>query len=82
MEPTQPPIQWMPEAPSSGGKAAGHEADHSPPTNAEVKLRGSIHPLPHTSSSRSTYLVKQKGQLYYEKVSILDLRFSHSCGYD
>jgi hypothetical protein len=35
--PTQPPIQWVPEAHSSGVKRPGHEADHSPPTSAEVK---------------------------------------------
>jgi hypothetical protein len=35
-------------------KRQGREADHSPPTSAEVKIkRGSIHPLPHTSSWRS-----------------------------
>jgi hypothetical protein len=34
----------------SGGKAAGREADHSPPTSAEVKKRGSVHRLPHTPS--------------------------------
>jgi hypothetical protein len=30
--PTQPPIQWVP-----GVKRPGREADHSPPTSAEVK---------------------------------------------
>jgi hypothetical protein len=30
--PTQPPSQWVPRV-----KRPGHEADHSPPTNAEVK---------------------------------------------
>jgi hypothetical protein len=29
------------------------EVDHSPPTSAEVKKSGSIHPLPHTPSWRS-----------------------------
>jgi hypothetical protein len=35
--PTQPPIQWVPGAPSLGVKWPGREADHSPPTSAEVK---------------------------------------------
>jgi hypothetical protein len=30
--PTEPPIQWVPEV-----KRPGREADHSPPTSAEVK---------------------------------------------
>jgi hypothetical protein len=35
--PTQPPIQWVPEAPSLGVKRPGREVDHSPPSSAEVK---------------------------------------------
>jgi hypothetical protein len=35
--PTQPPIQWVPWTLSPGVKRPGHEADHSPPTSAEVK---------------------------------------------
>jgi hypothetical protein len=35
--PTKPPIQWVPEALSSGVKRPGHEADHSPPNSTEVK---------------------------------------------
>jgi hypothetical protein len=34
---TQPPIQWVPVALSPGVKRPGREADHSPPTSAEVK---------------------------------------------
>jgi hypothetical protein len=34
---TQPPIQWIPEAVSSGVKRQGREADHTPPSGAEVK---------------------------------------------
>jgi hypothetical protein len=51
--PTQPPIQWVPGAASSGVKRQGREADHSPPCSAEVKNGGAIHPLPHMSSRRS-----------------------------
>jgi hypothetical protein len=34
---TQPPIQWVPGALSPGLKRPRREADHSPPTSAEVK---------------------------------------------
>jgi hypothetical protein len=34
----QPPIQWLPGGPFPGGKARpGRDADHSPPSSAEVK---------------------------------------------
>jgi hypothetical protein len=35
VEPTEPPIQWIPEALSVGVKRTGREADHSPPFSAE-----------------------------------------------
>jgi hypothetical protein len=35
--PTQPPIQWVPEALSPGVKRPGRETEHSPPTSAKVK---------------------------------------------
>jgi hypothetical protein len=35
--PTQPPIQWVPGALSLGVKRLGREADHSPPSRADVK---------------------------------------------
>jgi hypothetical protein len=35
--PTQPPIQWVPEALSRGVKQLGCEADHLLPSSAEVK---------------------------------------------
>jgi hypothetical protein len=34
---TQPPIEWVPGTLSQGLKRPGLEADHSPPTSAEVK---------------------------------------------
>jgi hypothetical protein len=37
--PTQPPIQLVPVALSLGVKQPGREADHSPPSSAEVKER-------------------------------------------
>jgi hypothetical protein len=42
---TQPPIQWVPGAFSSGVKRQECEADHIPPSSAEVKK------VPHTSVS-------------------------------
>jgi hypothetical protein len=48
--PTQPPIQWAPEATSSGVKRLGREADHSSPSSAQVKNVGAIPHLPYTSS--------------------------------
>jgi hypothetical protein len=35
--PTQPPIQWIPGALFLGVKWQRREADHSPPSNTEVK---------------------------------------------
>jgi hypothetical protein len=35
--PTQPPVQWTIGALSRGVKRPGREADHSPPSSAEVK---------------------------------------------
>jgi hypothetical protein len=37
LRPTQPPIQWVAGALSLGVKRQGSEADHSPPSSAEVK---------------------------------------------
>jgi hypothetical protein len=47
--PTQPPIQWVPGFLSLGVKRPGSEADHSPPSSAEIEI-GAIPPLPNTSS--------------------------------
>jgi hypothetical protein len=37
LEPTQPPIQWVPGALSLGVKQLGREADHSPSSSTKVK---------------------------------------------
>jgi hypothetical protein len=37
LESTQPPIQWVPGALFLGVKRPRYEADHSPPSSAEVK---------------------------------------------
>jgi hypothetical protein len=44
--PTQPPIQWVPGALSLGAKRPRREADHSPPSSAEVKNAWSYTPIP------------------------------------
>jgi hypothetical protein len=51
--PTQPPIQWVPGSLSLGVEQLGREADHSPPSNAEVKdcVELYLH-SPHTPSWR------------------------------
>jgi hypothetical protein len=44
--PTQPPIQWEPGAISLGVKRPGREADHPPPSSAEVKNAWSYTSIP------------------------------------
>jgi hypothetical protein len=62
--PTQPLIQWVPGVLSLGVKQPGHEADHSPPSSAEVKMFGAIPSFP-----QYTFMawcsVKAQGQLYF-----------------
>jgi hypothetical protein len=48
--PTQPPIQWVPGALSPGVKRQGREADHLPPTSAEVKKMWIYTSTPRTPS--------------------------------
>jgi hypothetical protein len=43
MGPTQPPIQWVTGVFSPGIKRPGREADHSPPSSAEVKERAELY---------------------------------------
>jgi len=45
-----PPIQWVPGALSLGVKRSGREADHSPPSSAEVKNAWSYTSTPHYAS--------------------------------
>jgi hypothetical protein len=49
----KPPIQWVPWSLCPGVNRQGREANHLPPTSAEVKKSGSMKPLPHMSSWRS-----------------------------
>jgi hypothetical protein len=37
LEPTQPPIRWVPEALSSGVKQLGRDSNYPSPSSAEVK---------------------------------------------
>jgi hypothetical protein len=50
LRPTRPPIQWVKGDLSPGVKRQLHEAEHSPPSSAEVKNGEVIPPLLHTSS--------------------------------
>jgi hypothetical protein len=52
---TRPPIQWVPGALSPGVKLTTHLQ-----LVPRSRIRGSIHPLPHTSSCRSAELVKHR----------------------
>jgi hypothetical protein len=65
LEPTRPPIHWVPGAVSLGVKRPGHGADHSPPSSAEVKecVELYLH-SPNTPSSRDAQLRKAHGQFY------------------
>jgi hypothetical protein len=61
--PTQPPIQWVPGALSLGLKRQGREADHSPPSSAEVKEAWSYTSTP-LIRLYGVVKVKAQGQLY------------------
>jgi hypothetical protein len=52
LEPTQPPIQWLPGALSLGVKRLGSEADHWPPSSAKVKKAWS-----YTSTPQYVFMV-------------------------
>jgi hypothetical protein len=48
LRPIQPLIRWVPRAISMGVEGPGREADHSPPSSAEVKNGGAVPLLSHT----------------------------------
>jgi hypothetical protein len=55
--PTQPPIQWVARALSLGLKRVGRDADHSPPSSAEIKECVELYlQYPNTSSWRGAKL--------------------------
>jgi hypothetical protein len=64
LEPTQPPIQWVPGVFSLGIKRPGREADHSPPSSAEVK-EWAIPPLPNAPSWRGAQLKQRDNFCLY-----------------
>jgi hypothetical protein len=80
--PTQPPFQWG----SSRGspkevKRPGREADHSPPSSAEVKVHGAVPPLiQYAFMAWCSVKMKAQGQLlplpftvvYFQKVVSLE----------
>jgi hypothetical protein len=49
-------LQWVP----GEEERLRREADHSPPSSAEVRMRGAIPPHPHTSSWRGSWLHRGK----------------------
>jgi hypothetical protein len=53
LESTQPPIPWVHGALSPEVKLPELEADHSPPSSAEVKNGGAVPSLPYTSLRNS-----------------------------
>jgi hypothetical protein len=79
LRPTQPPIQWVPGALSLAVKWPGYETDRSPPSSAEVRMRGAIPPPPirlHevvlSLSKRATlpYLYHHTGHCIHEDTKI------------
>jgi hypothetical protein len=58
--PTQLPIRWVSSVTFRGDKAAGHEANHSPPFSTEVKNGEAIPPPSHMCSQHTAYLIKHR----------------------
>jgi hypothetical protein len=63
--PTQPPIQWVPDALSLGVKRPGREVDHLPPSSVEVKecVELYLH-SPNMPSWRGAQFKKNTGTVY------------------
>jgi hypothetical protein len=76
--PTQSPIQWVPGALSLGAKRPGREADHSPPSSAEVKecVRLYLHSPIRLHDVVLSHTTEAQGQiyLYLEDGGSMDLR--------
>jgi hypothetical protein len=61
----QLPVQWVPGALSLGIKQLGREADHSPPSSAEVEECVELyHHSSNMPSWHGSWLKKAQGQLY------------------
>jgi hypothetical protein len=65
LNPTQPPIQWIPGALSPGVKRRGVKLTTHLQLVLRSKIRGSIRPLPHTRSWRSAELVKHRNNFAF-----------------
>jgi hypothetical protein len=77
LRPTQPPIQWVPGVLSLGVKRQRREADHSPPSSAEVKecVELYLHPL---IGFMVWYLVKHRGNFtFYLNLTNLNWNIIH-----
>jgi hypothetical protein len=74
LEPSQPPIQWIPGAFSLGIKWLGREPDHSPPSNAEVKNAWS-----YTSTPQYVFmawcLVKHRDNFTFLPLPFMSLKY-------
>jgi hypothetical protein len=62
---TQPPVQWARGVLFPGVKRQGREADHLPPSSAEVKNGGAVPPLPHMPSWYNVKLNKRRMTLHF-----------------
>jgi hypothetical protein len=62
---TQPPSQWVPGALSLGIMRPGREADHSPPSSAEVKECAELY-LHSPIRLQAWCLVKHRGVTFYK----------------
>jgi len=78
--PTQPPTKRVQVALSLVVKRAGHEADHSPPCNDEVKECVEQYPTP-PIRRHSVVLNYEHGQLYLYLTSVVVNTFFQFCPY-
>jgi hypothetical protein len=93
--PTQPPVPWVPGSLSLGVNRPGREADHSPPSSAEVKKCVDLYRhSPNTPSWRGAHLKNHRdnftcrkrhtnsADVYVTTVHVFSKMFerkSHSC---
>jgi hypothetical protein len=68
--PTKPPIQWVPGTLSLGLRLPGREANHSPPSNVEVKNAWSYTSIPQYAFM-AWCSVKIQGHLYLYIIIII-----------
>jgi hypothetical protein len=78
LRPTQPPIQRVPGALSSGVKRQERKANHSPPSSAEVKNGGAIPPLQHTSSWNISAVKYNRYKAMFTLEDFLTVTFSNT----